>query len=498
MNRIIKNKITSRPEKLKQYSRKNLYTKIYPSFIRKNIPDDLLTSDGYTKEKLIKDIYKIIDCNNKITYVNTEVRASKDLIVNGKVIGKKGNIVKKIKPFEMNSCNIYALCSICAEKLSRRRRKKYKNDIENLARKYKYTYMMTFTTASCTTFNESYKNLRIALRKYLLKGQLRGVKNTGEEMRGNSEVSKIKAMALSIEIKKGANKGLWHVHGHAIVFCADKLSYSIYDQEKKKILIAECKAKYNRKPLKEELNKLILEYGYIDKVDKHGEIIKTKIPVSPVSRDWINATSGQSCNINVNLLKGTSSEKADQCIEVIKYVSKISSFTSDDMIEILLHRKNKRFFSTYGELYKREPKNIQEDEEILKTETITGYVWRNKEEKLLPMQKEELKKSKERYDKRELIYKAQGLIMKAYYQKKDILELIMKETIKAKKNNNNWKIYKLATITHINDLEAAYSHTKKIIYTKVLNAPYQGKILSRKTPIQKMYIQRVDHVLQSA
>lgn len=477
-----KNKYISRPSKLKRFAKKSLYRKVYPSFLRKDIPEDFLTIHGYTKEQLIKDVYRLMDCNQRMNFIH-------------KTVIENNNHIKKIKLFEVNNCNIFTLCPICAEKISRRRREKYKNEIMDLAVKYDYVYMVTFTTRNADTFNESYLQLRKSLRKYILMGQLRGVSPSGEEIRSGTEISKIMAMAVSIEIKKGKNSKKWHVHGHAIVFCNERIDYQIYDTNKKLEIKAEFKDKFGHSPNPADLHPAVIKWGNIELVDNDGVVENHKIPVSKASAEWLYATGGMSSNIKFSPLKGTAKEIYNQCVEVIKYTSKVQSFSREDIVEILINRKGKRFFSTYGELYNKHSPKVSEDENILYVEGVTGYVWSEKEKDMIPLSGAEKSEIARRYENREKIKQAQGLIMKAYYEKESILKNIMRETMENQKRDN-WTDYKKMVIKHINELESAYDYAKRKIYNNVMKTSYKVPEFMRPTPIQKMYTKRIENILE--
>lgn len=477
-----KNKYISRPSKLKKFAVKSLYRKIYPTTLNHKIQDDFLTYEGYTKKQLIKDVYRLIDCNKKISFIH-------------KTVIQGNEHIQKEEIFEVNHCNIFALCPVCAEKVSRRRREKHRGEILLLAEKYEYAYMINFTTRNAETFELSYSQLRTAMRKYILMGQMRGVNAKGETVRSHGEASKIKAMAVSIEIKKGKNSKMWHVHGHAIAFCDRRIDYQMYDQEKKLKIIKDYKEINKRNPPPEKLRPAVNNWGTVELIDSDGVLYDHVVPVSKATMEWIEATSGTSSNIKFIPLRGTPEKIYQQCIEVIKYTSKVQSFSRQDIIEILVHRKGKRFFSTYGELYNLNNPRCKDDENILYVEGITGFVWSPKEKKLIPMTKEDVNESARRYENRETIYRAQGTIMKAYYEKEAVLKKIMNECVQ-NKNGKNWVTYKKMVIKHIDDLESAYNYAKRKIYNNIMKVSYRLPKLFRPTPLQKMYHKKIDHLLE--
>lgn len=487
----------SRPSRLKHFAQKNLYGKIYPSLISHEIPENFLTTDGYTKKNLIRDIYKLIDCNKKMSFVNKTVVQKKSIGLPGQDDFEVKH-VKKIELFDVNHCNIFALCPVCAEKVSRRRREKYKSEIMNLAEKYDYSYMINFTTRNSDSFKESYNRLREAIRKYVLMGQMRGIKSNGEKIRSGGEASKIKAMALSIEVKKGKNRNQWHVHGHAIAFCDQRVDYQIYNADKKHEIITECKTKNGHSPSRDDLKAAILESGTIELVNEDGEIYEREIPVSKASKEWLSATGGTSANIKFIPLKGSPEKIYKQCVEVIKYTSKVSSLSKDDILEILIHRKGKRYFSTYGELYNKINPRCKEDESVLYVEGVTGYVWSAGKGEMISMTKDDREKVARKYENRETVYRVQGIIMQAYYEKEKVLASIMKEAVSHKeKNPKTWPEYKLHVIKLIDDLENAYHYSKRQIYNNLMKTTHKLPRFHN-TPIQKMYQKTIDKLLKVA
>jgi hypothetical protein len=400
-------------EKLKGYSKKSIYRKIRPPSIAKDIPDDYLTDAGYTKNQLISDLYKLIDCNSKISFIENK---QKD---------PTGKIIDSRKQFDSNQCNIFTLCPVCAEKHGSRRRAKYKDPIKEMAKQHEYAYMITFTVRDEPTFNKAYENLTEGIRKYVLMGQLRGLDFKGEKTYSKGEAGKIKAMALSKEIIIGKNSNLFHVHAHAIAFCDEKIDYSVYNLENKIKIIEDYKKEYGRSPGKEMLLPAVEKWGEIEIINPDGEIEKIKVPVSKASKEWIKATNGLSSNIKFKTMKGCPDSIFKQCIEVIKYTSKVEEFNSTHIIEILANRKGKRFFATYGELYNNNNPMVEVEEEI-ETTGLKGYVWNNKEEIMVPMNNRENQYLNLKYQKKEYYYAAKAVMMKAYYVKEAIKFDIMK------------------------------------------------------------------------
>ena len=497
--------------KLKNFSKRNLYKKIYPSLLRQSIPQDYLTTEGITKETVLSDLYRLIDCNNNISYLKIKKLIktfSDDILIDSKV-------VKENSIFHTNHCNIFSLCSVCAEKVSRRRREKHRDGIQYLVDNSKYVYMVTFTTLDAKTFNQSYYNLTEAIRKYVLMGQKR------EYGKGGGEFAKIKGMAISKEIKLGKYSKDWHVHGHGIVFTDDEIDYSIYNQEKRKE-IQKRASKKGRKATKEELRAAVINWGKIDtnEIDENtGEIKQKKIPVSKASAEWIKATGGTSANIKFSPIKHPDAKRVNSkfrnipidksCHEIIKYTSKISDFNADQIIEILTNRKEKRFFTTYGDLYdywdKSNRTRVHIEETILKLLDLKGYMWSNKNNKLIPMNRPEREHMRQRYKNRDNLKRVQSEIMQCYYIKEDMIKKIMSEYMDVLKREKEKPVRervrpkvaqmrKLNTIQNINDLNGAYVLHKRDIFKKYMNIPRIDKKNIKFTGIQNAFFIKAENL----
>ena len=490
----IQNKYNTKAEKLKAYSKINVYRKIRPAFIAKKIPNDYITENGYTKEQLMRDVYKLIDCNNTISFLNRDIKVYDN--------GEKKNIIKnESKQFDSNQCNIFTLCPICSEKHASRRREKYKEEIKALSEQYPYSYMITFTVRDEPTFDLAYNSLTEAIRRYVLMGQLRGYDSDGSEIRSQGEASKIKAMALSKEITIGKNSGMFHVHAHAIAFTEEKLDYSVYDVEKKFQLIREYKEKYDERPDKGVLEQAIREYADMEWIDEHGEIEIRKVAVSKASKEWIAATDGVSSNIHFDLMKGRPENIFAQCIEVMKYTSKIADLNPEQIVDVLANRKGKRFFTTYGELYNVKNPVKEEVEEIENTD-LNGYVWDTKKEKMVPMDARQKGFLDLKYQKYEQYKKSKSIVMKAWYIKEGVkkgivksFNIAMSETERIQKVISSLKPGKIRMIyeddlsenlkcipgirkiyvNRIDELENVYIHYKKTAFKMFMGLKLRDK-----------------------
>lgn len=494
------NKYTQKSSKLKRFSKKSFYRKIWPTSIAKDIPDNLITKTGYTKRLLIKDLWKLIDCSKSLSYV--------------KGYYKKGEqLTDFIKMFNSNFCNIFVICPSCGEKVGRHRRKKYEQKIKECSEKYPNKYMLTFTTRAETTFEASYENLRKSLRKFTLMGQMRGADvGTGKLKRSGGEASKIKAMLLSIEIKKSEDNKLWHVHAHAIAFTDELLNYHIYDQGKKNKITEEIKNKCHRKPRKAEWIPAIIEHRKMKIIKDTGLMTTRMVPVSKLSREWLKATGATSINIKVNPMKGDPESIFRQCIEIMKYTAKVSDFSKNDIVELLMNRKGKRYFSAFGDFYdmdlqeskekramKKEDSENENEEEREFVHDLDSFVWSNKANSLVPIHGNQKKEIYDKYKLKDKLWLVQANIMKAYYIKESISKEVTTAFFKEVKKQGIKidPLYRTNIVKMLDDLENAYEISKRRIYKEHMRFKARGydKVI-KPTPIQKRFLSAIKHLFK--
>lgn len=250
-----------------------------------------------------------------------------------------------------NFCKQHAVCPVCADRSQNRRRARYNEPIKEQASLVKegkrYAYILTFTIKDGVSLAERLSNLKQSKLEWRKMGQKR------KKAFSNGEAKKIKAGLSTIEIKRGSDSGLWHVHAHELIFTDSPLDYQVYDQQIKK----ELQKKFGSKIPKEVLKAAAIETAIFN-----GE----EVAVSKISKEWLKATGGESISIDVEPLqhipKNTSYKKQRKCAsmsfeqsiayqakEVLKYMSKPSENTPEDMLEIITDTYNKRMVATYGE-----------------------------------------------------------------------------------------------------------------------------------------------------
>lgn len=336
-------------QKLKNYSGENVYKKLFS--VIENLPDDFLSETLYTKKILQQKAQKIYHCHDKIL-------KSEKISINQDT----GEFKKNIELLIGNFCNQFLLCPVCAKKRTEIIYHKYFAGIKKQFNKFKYSYFLTFTIENQNKFSDSWEILTDGLRKFRLMGQRRG-RYSG--LKSGGESGKIKSAIGCGEIKKGEKSKLWHSHYHFIVFADDKIDYSIYDEKKKKEIIINCNENFFKQPDKNDLSIAIKE-----RIDN--------IPVSKLSREWYQATDGKGINLSCIPIKNTENEINKTIREIIKYTSKVSDLSRDDMLEVLINKDKKRFLTTWGEIRKDcnllDDSVIEIDEENLKIDYINTSI----------------------------------------------------------------------------------------------------------------------------
>jgi len=250
-----------------------------------------------------------------------------------------------------NFCKQHAVCPVCADRSQNRRRARYNEPIKEQASLVKdgkrYAYILTFTIKDGDSLAERLANLKQSKLEWRKMGQKR------KKGFSNGEAKKIKAGLSTIEIKRGQDSGLWHVHAHELIFTDSPLDYQVYDQQIKK----ELQKKFGSK-----IPKDVLKAAAIETATFNGE----EVAVSKISKEWLKATGGESISIDVEPLqhipRNASYKKQRKCAsmsfeqsiayqakEVLKYMSKASDNTPEDMLEIITDTYNKRMVATYGE-----------------------------------------------------------------------------------------------------------------------------------------------------
>ena len=434
------------------------------------IPNETLHPDGTTKKDILHDCRKITKCSRIVNYKKSSVKKTFNPEFNPQPAEIPAPVIeKKEQNFNTNYCNIPLICHTCAEKGARRKWTLLEPQIKKLIIKYPYVYFITFTTRDNPDLNQNYDTLNESLRKFYLMGQTR---TTGK--RSGGEAAKIKASTIAKEIKKGKNSSNYHIHAHTIAFCDKKLDYSVYDAKLKNKIVTEYReAHEGQNPPKELLKIAWKDTGEIVDHDT-GEI--KDIPFSKLTREWYEVTNGEGINLDIKPLlwpnmkrKITQEDLFDTIREAIKYTCKVSDFTREEIIEILSNRKDKRFFSTTGELYDQQTEEQFITEEI-EIDRLFGYAWNPVNKKM-----EKLNKRHEAflYDmiERATVYNEyKSKVMQAYTKKDSMKKYIMKsylEMITEPQHAEN-KNLKLSVISALDKLTETYMAIKRTLYKTII------------------------------
>lgn len=264
------------------YLTENLKTlKLDDSFISKNF---------HTKKEWEIFLEKLLNCN---TY--------------------HAKLEEQKKTLNIKLCNSYTICPICSSLKRFNIINKFLPYYNVILKLYKiqrlFLYEATATIPGTKDLSEDYENLRESWTSFVSMGRKR------DKKKSSGEASKIIGSIMSIEATFNQNK--WHVHAHLFLVCDQKLSFSVYDQEKLK-----------------ELYK-VYGFGNVPKETLKSIVLKkiNKIPVSKLTEEWFKATSGKAYNFWVNGFQ-PGNEPKKKLEELLKYVTKISDLTKEKTFEL--------------------------------------------------------------------------------------------------------------------------------------------------------------------
>lgn len=250
-----------------------------------------------------------------------------------------------------NYCKQHTICPVCADRSQARRRARFdepiRRQVSEVKEKKKFAYLATYTVTDGPDLAERLEHLKESKRNFRLMGQRRkGGRSLGES-------GKIKAAISTIEIKRGDNSKLWHVHAHELVFTDERLNYSVYDQCTK----LQLQERFGKWIPKSELEKAIVK-----KVPFRNELK----PVSPVTEQWLQATGGDSIDLDIEPIRHVPAAArgkkrrmyrkmsfedsvAYQAKECLKYPTKPGDLDPLDSLRVIDDTYNKRMVATYGE-----------------------------------------------------------------------------------------------------------------------------------------------------
>lgn len=305
----------------KMAQRESFYTIKVPYLPRFGLVDDIskdwLSDRGLTRTDVREKLEKMFSCADRVDGVACAPNPDGSPVV---------DILRA------NWCKCTSVCAICSARLQGRRRMVYGDPIKNAIRQFRYRYLVTFTVKDGSNLGDRLDAVRSAFRSWYRMGQRR------RRGRSGGEAAKVEAAIAGVELKKTA-AGLWHVHIHALVFTNERLNYQIYDREKKRAAIRAAGGRLTPEQLRECVS---------DWVEVGGE----KIPVSKLSREWISASRGESCNIDCRPIVGGWVEAERQALEVLKYSSKLAAVNADgdpvspgpDLVDLVSMTYGRRLF----------------------------------------------------------------------------------------------------------------------------------------------------------
>jgi len=442
-------------EQLKHYSENELYKKLKSSF--NGLSESFLTENLQTKKSIKEKIDRIINCSTRQIIHKSKITGIVD--TTDGTIRENKNIPEKTNLYFGNSCNQYLLCPVCARKHADILKAKYHDKIKSESQKYKYAYMITFTLENQLSFNDGYDLLQESIRNFRRQGQKR---NNGKS-RGES--GKILSGIGCGEVKEGEKSKKWHIHNHFIVFTNEKLDYSVYDPEKKQSIILQYKRELNRYPTKDELRPAV----------KNFVTVNDKIrPVSKLSYEWYKATGGRGINIDCRPLETKTKNVSDAVNEVIKYASKINELPEYKLLEILVNKDKKRFFTTWGTMRKKteesEGETVKDTEELLTVDYMDSIVYNYSSGKYTRdgLTERDNEIVLELYAKREKLKEYRAKINKARVLNNrlmdDLKRLVILHGLSDEKNN-------LKVIFEVDSLRKAYKTYLEYIFRHTVNIP---------------------------
>lgn len=238
-----------------------------------------------------------------------------------------------------NFCRQPEACPTCAKRLQGTRVARFRDVIIRAAQKYRYAYFVTLTIKNGPNLREREDHLRESMVRLRKMGQRRGKKfGTGQW----SKIAAGGAGIFAIEIKRGKGSGLWHPHAHGLFFCDERIEFS------PEVPIYRDGEKFRLSPMEGATSWL------------GGRI----------SADWVRATGGDSCNVDVRRIEARGSRRSEkwaedvfsQCLEIFKYSTKLFEHIEDkvtpftdseawnlDVATVICSGFARRRFMTYGQ-----------------------------------------------------------------------------------------------------------------------------------------------------
>jgi len=320
-------------EKLKKWSYSISKSALESEYLN-SLPESYVGITGKTKEDLIEQLNLMQGCAN-----NLYVKQSKE---------KENPIL-----IDADFCQKNAICPLCASRVSFTRRQKLKESIKGAAQLHPYAYMITVTLQNRIDldFGEMVKQIKRSWRRFILMGQIR------KKGRSFGESRKFEAGFYSIELKRGENSKLPHVHLHAMVFTNEELNTDFNNGIDMAVKDNDGQEKIIR------MSKFDIEWffatkkqGYINKVDE----------IKHVPQKFITHNN----QVKIKEYESITFEEsvARQSIEILKYSSMLNELSGNDTVQILDETAGTRFFSTmrgfYGVMSEKENEYTDNSESL--------------------------------------------------------------------------------------------------------------------------------------
>lgn len=339
--------------------------KRFSSFIHENI----IQSKDSNGNKIIDEVIKKTNClYGDDIYTKRDMQEKLDSIANCASIVEVRKYDLEYSIHNANFCHNPAVCPMCADRVSKRRKVIFSDPLKKAVRKfgvektssdwkteypegYTGVYMATATIKAGSNLKERIDTLLDSIKNMRKKGQ----KREGEN-RSRGEWAKIRAGLSNVEIKIGSGSNKWHVHAHFLIFTDSPIDIKTKDS-----------------PFQ------ISAFG------------GSKITLSKFNYEWFQASGGEGINFDlkpIQFLKnvhGTECQTFEESVirqasEVLKYSTVLSEKKGTNIlnpfqyIELIQRRGNRRLFNTIGLLRcdKRNPDSLItiSDREIQRLEYV--------------------------------------------------------------------------------------------------------------------------------
>lgn len=284
-------------------------------WVRDHVSDKWVSDRGLTRADVVERLRRSLSCG--------------DRVVVG--VGDEGLEVRR-----GSWCGLGSICAICSSRIQARRRAVYGNALRAALREYPYQYLLTFTVPDGPELGSCLDDLRRAWRCWYRKGQKRA-----NGKRSGGERAKIVGAIGGVELKK-SDRGAWHVHLHVLAVCRERLDYRVYDPDR---LRAARRAAKGRCLSQDDLDRCVSDWAWV-----RGK----RVPVSKLTREWIEASGGKACNVDARPLRGGQLDRERAAFEVLKYATKLGSVGSadsglaSDFFSLVCESYGRRLFSTLG------------------------------------------------------------------------------------------------------------------------------------------------------